>query len=51
MSLPNWEKFLAFPEKGACAPDGAQGFWRRGHHSLDRLQQRQCELLLFLLSG
>ena len=39
------------PGKGACTPNGAQGFWRRRHHSLDRLQQRQCELLLFLLSG
>src|SRR5690349_15587093 len=38
-------------EKARVPPDGAQGFWRRRHDSLDRLQQRQCELLLFLLSG
>jgi len=34
--------------KGACAPDGA--LWQQ-HDPLDRLLQRQRELLLFLLPG
>src|SRR5215468_6639584 len=39
------------PGKGARAPHGAQGLRQWRHHSLDQLHQRQCELLLFLLSG
>ena len=39
------------PGEGACAPNGAQKLRRWRQHSLDQLQQRPCELLLFLLFG
>ena len=39
------------PGKGARAPNGAQGLWQWRDDPMDQLQQRQCELLLFLLSG
>ena len=38
-------------EKGARAPNGAQGLWQWRYDPMDQLQQRQCELLLFLLPG
>jgi hypothetical protein len=39
------------PGKSACASNGAQGLRRGWHYPLDQLQQRTCELLLFLLPG